>query len=211
MSQIIVNMLMELRLPPIKERICSNVTRFTVKCHYNHIATYYSQIIKNTLRQRQRDPPFQAGCRTLIKNVSRILQTLNIDIPEAEPVAGPPPWMIPSPTIHYTPTTKTTLTALKKQLALETISNVSSSGLELQKAYTDGSLQPDRSVRWVFSPDPPQGGWVRKRLPDSSRCTYCELHGILHTIRLIYRKNVITMVINDSKPALRLCHPPSLA
>lgn len=119
--------------------------------------------------------------------------------------------MSPSPTVYYTPTTKTTLTALKKQLALETITKVSSSGFELHKVYTDGSLQPDGSAGCgVFSSDmdPPQGGWVGRRLPDSSSSTHCELHGILDAVRLIHQKNVNAMVISDSKSALQALSSP---
>ena len=64
-----------------------------------------------------------------------------------------------------------------KQLALEYIATVSSSVSTVHHLYVDGSLQRDGSTGCaIYSLDvePLEGGWVGRRLLNSSNSTYCE-------------------------------------
>ena len=202
----IVNMRTELNLPPITERIYSMVTCFTLKClHSPRITPYYSQVIRHALGQRPRVPPIQPGGRTLVRTICSIIRRLDIDVPEEDDVPGPPPWLQFSPEVCYTPTSKAALPVLQRQLALETIAALSSSVPEAHHVYTDGSVQADdRAGSAVFSPDtdPPPGGWVGRRLPDSSSSTFCELYGILDAVSLLSQRGLSGVVICDSKSAL---------
>ena len=57
MSTRIVNMLHELDLSPLIERIHANVTYFTVKClHFPHLSHHYAQVIRTFLQPRPRLP-----------------------------------------------------------------------------------------------------------------------------------------------------------
>ena len=208
----VVNMQTELNLPPITERIYATVTRVTLKClHHSQIVPYYSQTIRNALQPRSRIPPLQAGGRLLIKTVSTLLQRLDINIPEAEVFHGPPPWMIPTPLVSFTPTSKTAVPALQRQLALEAIAAMSSSGPPLKLIYTDGSVQPDGAAGCaVFSPEvePPPGGWVGRRLASPASSTYCELYGVLDAVSLLCQRGLHGLVICDSKPAIQALSLP---
>ncbi|KAG0714003.1 hypothetical protein GWK47_014959 [Chionoecetes opilio] len=212
LSTRVVNMLTELHLPPIYERICSIAARLTIKClHYPQVVPHYSHTIRSAMQPRPRIPPLQAGGRTLIKTVSSLLQRLDINVPEAEALPGPPPWMIPTITVHYTPTSKSALPALQRQLALETKASISSSRPTLNHVYTDGSLQPDGTAGCaVFSPDvdPPPDGWVGRRLPVSASSTFCELYGILDAVSLLSQRGLNGLVICDSQSALQALSSP---
>ena len=212
MSTRVVNMLTELNLPPIIDRIRSMVTRFTLKClHYPHIAPHYSRTVRDALPPRPRIPPLLPGGRTLIKAVSSILLRLNMDVPEAELFPGPPPWLLPTPQVSYTLVSTSVLPAIQRQLALAAIATMTSADPALPRVYTDGSVQPDGTAGCaVFSPDldPPPGGWVGRRLPDCSSSTYCELYGILHAVSLICQRGTKALVICDSKSALQALSSP---
>ena len=205
-------MLTELEFPPIIDRIRSMVTRFTLKClHYPHIDPHYSRTVRDSLAPRARIPPLLTGGRSLIKTVSSTLRRLDMDVSEAEPFPGPPPWLIPIPTVSYTLVATSVLPALQRQLALEAIATMTSADRSLHQIYTDGSVQPDGTAGCaVFSSDfdPPPGGWVGRRLPDSSSSTYCELYGILHAVSLICQRGIKALVICDSKFALQSLSNP---
>ncbi|MPC54265.1 hypothetical protein E2C01_048175 [Portunus trituberculatus] len=86
--------------------------------------------------------------------------------------------MLPIPRVCYTPTSKTAPTNLQRQLALETIASLQAS----HHLYTDGSLLSDGNAgSAVFSldTDPLLGGWVGRKLPNSSSSTFCQLYGVL--------------------------------
>lgn len=113
----IVNMLTELNLPSVVERIHANVSCFSVKClHSPHLAPHYSQVLRATLDSAAPRPPLRPGVRTLINIVRCTLQRLHLDIPVEEVDHGPPPWKIPQPHVSYTPTSKKDPSFLQKQL-----------------------------------------------------------------------------------------------
>ncbi len=200
-------MLSELRLPPLVERILSNVTRFTVKClHFPHLSPHYSQLISTSLGPARHVPPILSAGRTLIKNVSSLMRSLELDIPAVDVPPGPPPWLLPSPEVSFTPTSKSDPPLLQLQLALEHVATVTSSITAPHCFYTDGSLQADGATGCaVFSPDlePPPGGWVGRRLRDHCSSTLCELYAILDAVSLICQRGVNAAIICDSKPALQ--------
>ena len=206
MSTRIVNMLTELDLPPLIERIYSNVTYFTIKClHYPHVSPHYSQLIRTCLEPRPRLPRLQPSGRALLKTVSSRLQHLGVIVPVADVFPPPPPWMLPLPVVHFTPTCKAHPPVLQKQLALDTIVTVSATIDAPHHVYTDGSVQVNGTAGCaVFSHDlePPEAGWAGRRLPTHSSSTFCELNGVLDAVRLLCQRNVNGIVICDSQPAL---------
>ncbi|KAK3889118.1 hypothetical protein Pcinc_006860 [Petrolisthes cinctipes] len=169
MSTRIVNMQRELRLPPLIDRIYCNITCFTVKClHFPHLSPHYSQLVRTSLRPNSPVPPILPAERTLIRSVSSMLRSLNIDIMVADFPPGPPPWMLPTPDVSFTPTSKSELPSLQRQLALEHIETVTSSITDPYCLYTDGSLQADLTAGCaIFSPDmeSPPGGWTCPSFP----------------------------------------------
>ncbi|KAK3884718.1 hypothetical protein Pcinc_011036 [Petrolisthes cinctipes] len=206
MSTRIVNMQRELRLPPLIERIYCNVTCFTVKClHFPHLSPHYSQLVRTSLRPNHPVPPILPAGRTLIRSVSSVLRGLNIDIMVADVPPGPPPWMLPTPDVSFTPTSKSELPSLQRQLALEHIETVTSSITDPYCLYTDGSLQVDGATGCaVFSPDleSPPGGWFGRRLCNHSSSTLCELYAILDAVSVVCQRGVNAAILCDSKPAL---------
>ena len=207
MSTRIVNMQCELRLPPLVERIYSNVTRLTIKClHLPHISSHYSQLIRTSLQPNSRLPAILPAGRALIRSVSSVLRSLNLDVPVADVPPGPPPWLLPVPEVSYTPTSKSDLPSLQLQLALQHVETVTSSVTSPCRIYTDGSLQADGAAGGaVFSPDmePPDRGWVGRRLRDHSSSTLCELYAILDAVSLACQRGVNAVIVCDSKPALQ--------
>ena len=86
-----------------------------------------------------------------------------MQFPATDVPPGLPPWMLPTPVLSFTPTTKADHLHLQLQLALEHVATVTSSVTQPHRIYTDGSLQSDGSAGCsVFSPDlePPVGGWI---------------------------------------------------
>ena len=202
----IVNMQRELCLSPLVERIFSNVTRLSIKClHFPHLSPHYSQLLRTSLGPNSRVPPILPGGRALIKSVCSSLRSLGLEVPVADVHPGPPPWLLPTPLVSFTPTTKTDLPPLQLQLALEHVATVTSSIPDPHRLYTDGSLQSDGAAgAAVFSPDlePPTEGWVGRRLHDHSSSTLCELYAILDAVSLVCQKGVNAVIVCDSKPAL---------
>ncbi|XP_076069782.1 uncharacterized protein LOC143041660 [Oratosquilla oratoria] len=203
----IVSMQQELRLPPIVERIYSNVTCFTIKClHYPHISPHFCHTIQTSIDLTEPRPQLRPGGRSLVLNIISNIRRLNIKFLTENEDPGLPPWQTPMPTVTYTPTTKSDLPQLQKQLALETIAGLSSSLNAAHHLFTDGSLQEDGSAGCaVYSPsiEPPLGGWAGRRLPNSSSSTYCELHGLLDAVTLLTRTGENGLIICDSQSALR--------
>ncbi|XP_064077587.1 uncharacterized protein LOC135195256 [Macrobrachium nipponense] len=203
----IVNMQHELRIPPLVERIYSNVTYFSIKClYYPHLSPHYSNIIRTSLDLDAPRPQLRQGGRTLVSTVCSSIRGLDINIVAENVDHGLAPWQTPVPAISYTPVSKTDLPQLQQQRALETIDRLSSSLSVAHHLYTDGSLQQDGSAGCaVFSPtlEPPPGGWIGRRLPESSSSTYCELHGLLDAVILITRTRNNGLIICDSQPALQ--------
>ena len=203
----IVNMQQELRLPPIVERIYSNVTYFSIKClYYPHLSPHYSHTIRTSLDPAAPRPLLRQGGRTLVTTVCSSIRRLNINILAENVDRGLPPWRTPVPAISYTPASKTDLPQLQQQRALETIARLSSSLAVAHHLYTDGSLQRDGSAGCaVFSPslETPREGWTGRRLPNSSSSTYCELHGLLDALTLLTRTRNNGLILCDSQPALR--------
>lgn len=208
----IVNMATELSLPPVIDRIYATVTRVTLKClHYPQVVPHFSRTVRTALQPHSRPPPLQAGGRLLIKTVASLLQSLDFTIPEAEVFLDPPPWMVPTPMVSYTPTSTSAVPALQRQLALEAIAAMSSACPPLKHLYTDGSLQTDGAAGCaIFSPEiqPPPGGWVGRRLTSPASSTYCELHGILDAVSLLCQRGLHGLVICDSKSALQALSSP---
>ncbi|XP_045133773.1 uncharacterized protein LOC123517580 [Portunus trituberculatus] len=70
--------------------------------------------------------------------------------------------------------------------------------------YADGSVQSNGQAGFaVFTDmDALLGGWVGRRLPDSSSSTYCELCGILDAARFLCRRGLSAVIICDSQSAL---------
>ncbi|KAG0716294.1 hypothetical protein GWK47_010036 [Chionoecetes opilio] len=191
----------ELKLPPITERIHSNVSYLTIKCLRSpRLAPHYSRVIRTDLGPPSPIPRIQPGGRTLIKTVCSLLLRLNVTVPEEVFVPGPPPWLAPVPAVRYTPTSKAALPVLQRQLALEAIEAASSSVPVSHRVYTDGSLQSDgRAGSAVFSPDmePPGGGWVGRRLLACSSSTFCELQGVLDAVTLLCQRGLNGVVTLD--------------
>ncbi len=208
----IVNMLTELNLPSVVDRIHANVTHFSVKClHSPHHAPYYANVLRASLDPDAPYPPLRPGVRTLVNTVCSTLQRLRIEVPVVEVDHGPPPWKIPRLQFTFTPTSKTDPPILQKQLALEHIIKLSSSVPNAHHLYVDGSVQPDGSAGCaMYSPDmePPEGGWAGRRLPNSSSSTYCELQGLLLAISLLCRRRVNGVVMCDSQSALQAVSSP---
>ncbi len=118
----------ELRLPPIVERIYSNVARLTIKClHLPHISPHYSQLIRTSLQPNSRLPAILPAGLALSRSVSFVLRNLNLDVPVADVPPGPPPWLLPEPKVSYTPTSKSDLPSLQLQMALQHVETVTSS------------------------------------------------------------------------------------
>ncbi|XP_063858328.1 uncharacterized protein LOC135099751 [Scylla paramamosain] len=213
MSTRIVNMLHELDLSPLIDRIHANVTYFTVKClHFPHLSCHYSQVIRTFLQPHPRLPRLQPGGRALIKTVCSQLQRLDINVPVADIFPPPPPWMLPLPMVHFTPTYKAHPPVLQKQLALDAIASVSATIVTPHHLYTDGSVQADGTAGCaVYSPDaaPPAEGWVGRRLPAQSSSTFCELHGILDAVSLLCERRLNGVVICDSQAALHALSSPN--
>ena len=211
----IVNMQQELHLPPLVDRIYANATYFTIKClHYPHISPHYCHIIQTSLDPAAPRPQLRPGGQSLVRTVTSSISRLDITIVAANVDPGLPPWRTPMPAVSYTPSSKSDLPQLQKQLALATIAELSSSLRDAHHLYTDGSLQADASAGCaVFSPsmDPPQGGWVGRRLPNSSSSTYCELHGLLDAVTLLTQSRGTGLIMCDSQPALRALSSPSPA
>ena len=208
MSTRIVNMQNELGLPPLIERIYSNVVCLTVKClYFPHLSPYYSILIRSSLRPNFPIPRILPTGRLLFKSVSSMLRRLEINVTATEVPPGPPPWMQPTPEVSFTPTTKSDPPTLQQQLALEHVATVISSMTATpRRVYTDGSLQADGAAgSAVFSPDldPPPGGWVGRRLHDHASSTLCELYAILDAVSLVSQRGVNAAIICDSKPALQ--------
>ncbi|XP_064086111.1 uncharacterized protein LOC135201165 [Macrobrachium nipponense] len=203
----IVNMQHELHLPPLVERIYSNVTYFSIKClYYPHLSPHYSNIIRTSLDLDAPRPQLRQGGRTLVSTVCSSIRGLDINIVAENVDHGLAPWQTPVPAISYTPVSKTDLPQLQLQCALETIDRLSSSLSVAHHLYTDGSLQQDGSAGCaVFSPtlEPLPEGWTGRRLPKSSSSTYCELHGLLDAVILITRTRNNGLIICDSQPALQ--------
>lgn len=203
----IVNMLKELQIPSIVERIYSNVTCLTVKClHLPHLSPHFTTLVRDSLGPAPPAPPLLPSGRRLIRTVSSLLRSLDIHVLAADILPGPPPWMLQSPVVSFTPTSKCDPPSLQLQLTLEHIALVTSSSPVSHRLYTDGSLQSDGAAGGaVFSPDlpPPPGGWVGRRLRDYSSSTLCELHALLDAISLVCQRGVNAVIICDSKPALQ--------
>ncbi|XP_066974195.1 uncharacterized protein [Macrobrachium rosenbergii] len=203
----IVNMQHELRLPPLVERIYSNVTYFSIKClYYPHLSPHYSHIIRTSLDLDAPRPQLRQGGRKLVNTVCSSIWELNVNIVAEDVDHGLAPWQTPVPAISYTPVSKTDLPQLQRQRALETIDRLSSSLSIAHHYYTDGSLQQDGSAGCaVFSPtlEPPQEGWTGRRLSKSSSSTYCELHGLLDAVTLITQTRNNGLIICDSQSALQ--------
>ncbi len=86
----------ELDLPPLVERIYSNVTRLTVKClHFPHHSPHYSQLIRMSLGPALPVPPILPAGRALIRFVSSLMRSLDLDIPAVDMHPGPPLWLLP--------------------------------------------------------------------------------------------------------------------
>ena len=66
-------------------------------------------------------------------------------------------------------------------------------------------MSDGRAGSAVFSldTDPPPGGWVGRRLPNSSSSTYCELYGVLDAVSLLCQRGISGAVICDSQSALQ--------
>ncbi|XP_076043611.1 uncharacterized protein LOC143026727 [Oratosquilla oratoria] len=202
----IVNMQQELRLPPIVERIYANVTYFTIKClHYPHLSPHFCHTIQTSIDLAEPRPQLRPGGCSLVLNISSNIRRLNINILTENEDPGLPPWQTPMPTVTYTPTTKSDLPQLQKQLALETIAGLSSLNAA-HHLFTDGSLQEDGSAGcavYSLNIEPPLGGWAGRRLPNSSSSTCCELHGLLDAVTLLTRTGENGLIICDSQSALR--------
>ncbi len=130
-----------------------------------------------------------------------MLRNRDLDLPAADVPPGLPPWLLPTPEVSLTPTSKSDLPPLQLQLATVTASITAP-----HRLYTDGSLQSDGAAGCaVFTPDlePPPGGWVGRRLHDHSSSTLCELYAVLDAVSLVCQRGVNAAIICDSKPALQ--------
>jgi len=208
----IVNMLTELNLPSVVERIHANVSCLSVKClHSPHLAPHYSHVLRASLDPATPRPPLRPGVRTLVSTVCSTLHRLHLDIPVAEVDHGPPPWRIPQPHVTFTPTSKTDPPLLQKQLALQHIATLSSSVPAARHLYADGSVQSNGGAGCaVYSPDidPPEGGWLGRRLPNASSSTYCELQALLLAVTLLCQRRLNGVVMCDSQSALQAISSP---
>ncbi len=82
----------EIRSPPLVERIYSNVTRLTVKyLHFPHLSPHYSQLLRRSLGPARPVPPILPTGRALIRSVSSLMRSLELDIPVLDVLPGPPP------------------------------------------------------------------------------------------------------------------------
>ena len=97
--------------------------------------------MQTTLPPHSRLPAILPAGRTLIRTVSSVLRSLDMDVPVADVPPGPPPWLLPTPEVSYTPTSKSDLPSLQLQLALEHLATVTSAVASPCRIYTDGSLQ----------------------------------------------------------------------
>ncbi|MPC91454.1 hypothetical protein E2C01_086492 [Portunus trituberculatus] len=80
---------------------------------------------------------------------SSVFRSLNLDVPIADVPPGPPPWLLPIPEVTYTPTSKSDLPSLQRQLALQHVETVTSGVAPPCRIYTDGSLQPDGAAEFA--------------------------------------------------------------
>ena len=143
----IVDMQHELQLPPLVDRIYTNVTYFSIKClRRPHLSPHFSHIIRTSLDIAGPRPLLRSGIRALVSTVSANIWGLDITISEEDVDHGAPPWRIPVPAVSYTPASTANLPQLRKQRALETIARLSTSLCVVHHLYTDGSLQGDGSA-----------------------------------------------------------------
>ena len=211
----IVNMQQELRLPPLVDRIYSNVTYFTIKClHTRHLSPHFCAVVHAFLDPAAPRPLLRPGGCSLLRTVTSNIRRLGINI-VAEDVLPPfPPWRTPVPSVSYTPTSKVALPQLQRQTALQTIADLSTRLRVPHHLYTDGSLRAGGGAGCaVFSPslEAPEGGWVGRRLPGSSSSTYCELQGLLDAVTLLTRTGTSGLVLCDCQPALQALSSPGPA
>ena len=213
LSTRVVSMQSELDLPPLVERIYANITYFSVKCLRSpHLAPHYSAVIRRSLNPDAPRLPLRLGGNNLVKAVCDNLRALAINVPEDDAVPDLPPWRIPLPPVTFTPISKDAPPFLQKQLALETIADVSVTIPDAHHIYVDGSVQADGSAACaMYSPsiEPPvEGGWIGRRLPNSSSSTFCELQGILDAVTLLVHRRLSGVVVCDSQSALHSLSSP---
>ncbi|XP_045106666.1 uncharacterized protein LOC123501726 [Portunus trituberculatus] len=196
----IVNMEHELRLPPLVDRIFSNVTYFSIKClQYPHLSPHYAHTIRASLDPAAPRPLLRPGGRTLVSSVCSHIRRLNINVMTENVAPGLPPWQTPVPAVSYTPGTRTDLPQLLHQRALETIARLSSSLRVAHHLYTDGSLQGDGSAGCaVFSPslEPPREGWTGRRLPNTSSSTSAYQHLVTRLLRQLATAHASSLVVH---------------
>lgn len=71
---------MELSLPPIAQRIHSNVSALGVKyLHSPHLASYFVHVLRALLDPATPRPPLRPGARTLVNTVCSTPQRLDLD------------------------------------------------------------------------------------------------------------------------------------
>ena len=202
----------ELRLPPLVDRIYSNVTYFTIKCLHNpNLSPHFCQIIQTSLDPAAPRPRLRPGGCSLVRTVTSTIRRLGIHITARNVLPAFPPWRTPVPSVTYTPTSRAAPPQLQRQSALHTIADLSARLRVPHHLYTDGSLQADGGAGCaVFSPslEAPEGGWVGRRLPDSSSSTYCELRGLLDAVTLLLRAGTSGLVVCDCQPAIQALSSP---
>ncbi|KAG0725045.1 hypothetical protein GWK47_039378 [Chionoecetes opilio] len=213
LSTRIVNMQSELDLSPLVEKSYASVTFLSVKClHSPYPAPHFSAVIRTSLEPNACRLPLRPGGHNLINAVCNNLCDLDITVPEEAAIPGLPPWRVPLPIVTFTPTFKDVPPLLQKQLALETIAGVFTSVPAAPHIYVDGSVQADWSAACaMFSPtmEPPgEDEWLGRRLPNSSTSTFCELHGILDAVTLLFQRRVNGVIVCDSQSALSALSSP---
>lgn len=193
-----VNMQTELKMPPLVDRIFTNVAYLSVKClHSPYLAPHFSRTIQTSLDPYTRTPRLRLrpGGKNLVRAVCTTLQRNGINVhPAANVDLGMPPWQLPHPEVTFTPTSKKDPPLLQKQLALETIAEVSATVSSAACAVYSPTMEPPRGDEWVG-----------RRLPNSSSSTYCELQGLLDAVTLLNHILVNGIVVCDSQALSSVC------
>ncbi|MPC72286.1 hypothetical protein E2C01_066585 [Portunus trituberculatus] len=102
------------------------MTFHTIRClSSSHLALYFSHILRVSLQPDVARHPLQPSAGILISTVCCSLRRDNINVPMVEVDCGPP-WKLSGPEILFTPISQSELPFLQRQLALESITDVSS-------------------------------------------------------------------------------------
>ena len=223
----IINMLAELNLIPIAERINSLSVSFSTQClaAFPSPASTFTGLLVDALSDRTALPRINRSC---IANIGNLFQKVHAVLSpvlnsnyrppsiirkeltqQQLKVSLPPPWVRQPPDIHITPyqKSKNTPPLVAKFTILETVHQAAKlSPAPPVHIYTDGSLLPSGrtgAACIAFSSGKPIFS-TSHRLPNWSSSTACELSAINSALEYATDHKCSSLIITDSQAALAL-------